>query len=193
MHLVGGYQDIVHIKLTKRSSFTTQQFGLQTNYYGVGMKLSCRITTLLGWHTGETHFPTYNGVDPLNEIDCVKGKWSLPDDMGPVRCEAVKCPPFPNIFKEIETKCTRRDRACIEAKNYENVEDCECHIAESTCKPELITSYNKTHEVEPQRTRSQSHHELFEFHGSFERRLYYFIIKIIYFASTEFSIKIEFF
>ena len=157
------------------------------------MKLSCRITTLLGWHTGETHFPTYNGVDPLNEIDCVKGKWSLPDDMGPVRCEAVKCPPFPNIFKEIETKCTRRDRACIEAKNYENVEDCECHIAESTCKPELITSYNKTHEVEPQRTRSQSHHEFFEFHGSFERRLYYFIIKIIYFASDDFSIKIEFF
>ena len=97
----------------------------------------------------------------MNEIDCVKGKWSLPDDMGPVRCESVKCPPFPDFVKEIETKCTRRDVACVAAGNYGNEpfneEDCECHVAETECKPEFITSYNQTlHQVEPQRIRSQS-------------------------------------
>ena len=139
-----------YIKIAKRRSFSTQKFGLRTKNLRSHLELTCFFSDM--------YFPTYNGVDPLNEIDCVKGKWSLPEDMGPVRCKSIKCPPFPDVAKEIETKCTQRDRACIAAGNYENEENCECHHAESVCKPEFITSYNKTfHEVEPQRKRSQSH------------------------------------
>ena len=141
-----------------KKSFTTQQFGLRTTNLGSRLDLTC-LGSGTGWG-GETYFPTYNGVDPLNEIKCIKGKWSLPDDIGPVKCVSIFCP-LPDVGKEIETKCTRRDRACIAAGNYENEEDCECHIAESICKPEFITSYNQTlHEVEPLRTRNQSHMRL---------------------------------
>ena len=140
-------------KTFKITSLTTQQSGLRTDNLTLRLVLYCWSPNFHPY----IYFPTYNGVDPLEEIACIDGKWSLPDDMGPVRCQSVKCPPFPDVGREIETKCTQRDKACIAAGNYENVEDCECHVAESVCKPKFITSYNQTlHEIEPQRTRSQS-------------------------------------
>ena len=81
--------------------------------------------------------------------------------MGPIQCKSVTCPPFPNFGKTIETRCNKRDQACVTAGKYENIEDCSCHEAFSVCKPKFITSYNDTfHEVEPYRIRGLSHRSI---------------------------------
>ena len=81
--------------------------------------------------------------------------------MGPIQCKSVTCPPFPDFGKRIETRCNKRDQACVTAGKYENIEDCSCHEAFSVCKPKFITSYNDTfHEVEPYRIRGLSHRSI---------------------------------
>ena len=75
-------------------------------------------------------FPTYNGKDPLDEIECIDGKWSLPDDMGPIKCQALSCPwpPIPGSGKEIWNMCLIRDPICMTSKP-KNEKDCFCHTA----------------------------------------------------------------
>ena len=81
--------------------------------------------------------------------------------MGPIQCKSVTCPSLPNFGKRIETRCIKRDQACVTAGKYENIKDCSCYEASSVCKPKFITSYNDTfHEVEPQRIRSLSHRSI---------------------------------
>ena len=113
------------------------------------------LSHVLCW--GASYFPTHNGIDPLDEIECIDKKWSLPNDMGPIQCKSVTCPSFPDFGKKIETRCLERDQACVTAGKYANIEDCSCQEAVSTCKPKFITSYNKTfHEFAPLRTRGLS-------------------------------------
>ena len=89
----------------------------------------------------------------MDEIECIDGKWSLPDDMGPIQCKSVTCPPFPDFGNKIVTKCTKRDQACVTGGKYENIEDCSCLKAVSTCRPKFIKNWNDTfHEIEPERT-----------------------------------------
>ena len=83
---------------------------------------------------GDKFYPTYNGVDPFDKIECTKTGWSLPDDMKPIMCKHITCPPIPYFGEEIETTCTYWDESChwnLEAD--ESTEDCMCHQAVSRC------------------------------------------------------------
>ena len=86
-----------------------QKVPLYTKSVGNVLQLDC-------W--GASYFPTYNGIDPLDKIECIDGKWSLPDDMGPIQCASVTCswPPIPASGKEIWNKCIEEDRACESSK-----------------------------------------------------------------------------
>ena len=139
-------------KNEKLKSFTTQKCPLLT-------KSNENVLTLACWY-GYDYFPTHNGVDSLDKIECIDGKWSLPDDMGPIQCKSVTCPPFPDFGSKIVTKCTKRDQACVTSGKYEIIEDCSCLEAVSTCRPKFIRDWNETfHEIEPERTRGTSHNE----------------------------------
>ena len=136
------------IKLVEKRSFITLKPPITTSNRDNIIKLHC---------SDFSYFPTYNGIDPLDEIKCIDGEWSLPDDMMPIQCKSATCPTFPDFGKKIETRCKRRDEFCLTAGKYDNVDDCSCISAYSTCKPRFITSYNKTfHEVEPPRIRALS-------------------------------------
>ena len=74
------------------------------------------VLTLACWY-GYDYFPTHNGVDSLDEIECIDGKWSLPDDMAPIQCKSVTCPPFPDFGSKIVTKCTKRDKHVLQVEN----------------------------------------------------------------------------
>ena len=115
------------------------------------------------------YFPTYNGIDPLDEIECIDSKWSLPDDMRFIRCQPLICswPPLPDFGKKVWNKCIQRDDVCVAINlgvevndlfensskpSYENHENCFCQEALSMCKPKFITSYNESfHEAAPPR------------------------------------------
>ena len=102
------------------------------------------------------YFPTYNGVDAFTEIECTESGWSLPDDMKPIKCEFVSCPPLldvSNLFVDIELECKGRDKACTslvpgsfshEDVNDEKYRHCECTYVAYRCKKEgqIATCYS---------------------------------------------------
>ena len=92
------------------------------------------------------YFPTYNGVDPFEEIECTENGWSLPDDMEPIQCQHAFCPQLLDDGDEVEAVCDRRDRVCTSKDpdidifdydvNDEKYQHCECNSAFYKCKKE---------------------------------------------------------
>ena len=92
------------------------------------------------------YYPTYNG-SLFDAFKCTENGWSLPDNIQPIRCEHIKCPPLPNVGDEISLECIRRGLKCMEAAtsdpqliaddiNNEIFQNCECTGARFTCKKE---------------------------------------------------------
>ena len=112
---------------------------VKTDSDGNFVKLSCMNVYNIPEYN---YFPTYNGIDPLTEIECTKNGWSLPVDMKPLYCAHVFCPPIIDVGEEVDVECTRRDETCRTSKPYtedindERYQDCECEIAEYSCKKE---------------------------------------------------------
>ena len=88
------------------------------------------------------NFPTINGVDIFDKIECTESGWSLPDDMKPIWCEHVSCPPLLDAGEEVRVECKERDAACKAKKPYtedvndERYQDCQCSSAIYQCKKE---------------------------------------------------------
>ena len=78
------------------------------------------------------NFPTINGIDVFDEIECTESGWSLPDDMKPIRCKHVSCPPLLDAGKEVDLECKDRFGACKGEKCQEQ----ECNGALYKCKKE---------------------------------------------------------
>ena len=115
-------------------SFTILKSVIKTEIDGNFIRLSC-------WDEND-YFPTYNGSDPLNEIECTENGWSLPADMKQLYCEHVFCPPIPAVGEEVHVECRERDYTCVSSKPYaedindEVYHDCYCENAEYSCKKE---------------------------------------------------------
>ena len=90
-------------------------------------------------------FPTYNGLDPFGEFECTESGWSLPDDMKPIECKHISCPPLIDVSDDVEVNCLNRDPACVSlvpGKYYwhndggQKYRHCECNRALYRCKKE---------------------------------------------------------
>lgn len=93
------------------------------------------------------YYPTYNG-SVIDAIECTDHGWSLPEDIQPITCQHIKCPPLPNVGDEVDLECRRRDFRCTEAitsddsqlaaDNMDNeiFQHCQCQRASYRCKKE---------------------------------------------------------
>ena len=89
------------------------------------------------------YFPTYNGLDPFEKFECTESGWSLSDDMKPIECKHVFCPPLIDVGNDVEVACLHRDSACVslvpgkyywdDDKKYRHY---ECNRALYKCKKE---------------------------------------------------------
>ena len=93
------------------------------------------------------YYPTYNG-SVIDAIECTENGWSLPEDIKPIKCEHIKCPPLPDVGDEVDLVCRRRNYKCIQAvtsddsqlsaDNMDNeiFQHCHCQRASYKCKKE---------------------------------------------------------
>ena len=68
---------------------------------------------------------------------------NVPDDMKPIECKHVFCPPLIDVGNDVEVACLGRDPACVSlvpGKYYWNDDEkyrhCECNRALYKCKKE---------------------------------------------------------
>ena len=120
---------------------------LKTDSDGNFVKLSCMNVYNIPEYN---YFPTYNGIDPFLQIECTENGWSLPDNMKPIKCQHIFCPPLDDVAiyvgEEIELVCDERDFVCthpigVPDPYHENINDekyqhCECKYAVYKCKKE---------------------------------------------------------
>ena len=77
-------------------------------------------------------FPTINGIDTFDEIECTENGWSFPEDMDAVRCKKVSCPQLLDPGDEMDLECTRQDDGCEECTGVSY----KCSRAAYKCKKE---------------------------------------------------------
>ena len=78
------------------------------------------------------YFPTINGIDIFDEIECTENGWSFPEDMDAVRCKKVSCPQLLDPGDEIDLECTTKYGACEECTGVSY----KCSRAAYKCKKE---------------------------------------------------------
>ena len=114
-----------------------QKPSLLTATEGNLVRLSCFFQNV--------YFPTINGIDIFDEIECTENGWSLPDDMKPIWCEHVSCPPPRTGSSEVDVECISRDMACDD----KNDQECKCSTVMYKCKTDpmvntpMLKLYNK--------------------------------------------------
>ena len=79
-------------------------------------------------------FPTINGIDTFDEIECTENGWFFPEDMDDVRCKLVSCPQLLDPGNDIDLQYREQQGACEECTGVSY----KCSGATYKCKQESL-------------------------------------------------------